>query len=140
MSSTPTRLHNYTNQRRSQRVMLAVNIVVGGDSQGGKMFSEEAVTSVVNAHGALISLAQKVVVGQTITVLNVKSKAELLAEIVDVGDPRGGKAEVGIEFLEPAPRFWRVAFPPDDWSPHSPEAKHRTVSPPVSTLKPHLPK
>jgi hypothetical protein len=120
--------------------MLAVNIVVGGDSQGGKMFSEEAVTSVVNAHGALISLAQKVVVGQTITVLNVKSKTELLAEIVDVGDPRGGKAEVGIEFLEPAPRFWRVAFPPDDWSPRSPEAKQRTVSPPISTLKPHLPK
>ena len=96
MSSTPTHLNKYTNQRRSQRVMLAVNIVVGGDSMGGKMFSEEAVTSVVNAHGALISLAQKVVVGQTITVLSVKSKAELLAEIVDVGDTHGGKAEVGI--------------------------------------------
>ena len=140
MSTTPTRLHKYTNQRRSQRVMLAVNIVVGGDSMGGKMFSEEALTSVVNAHGALILLAEKVVLGQTITVLNVKSKAELLAEIVDVGDTHGGKAEVGIEFLEPAPRFWRVAFPPEDWSPRSPEAKRRAVSSPVTSLKPHLPK
>jgi hypothetical protein len=120
--------------------MLAVNIVVGGDSVGGKMFSEEALTSVVNAHGALILLAEKVALGQTVTVLNVKSKAELLAEIVDIGDTHGGKIEVGIEFLEPAPRFWRVAFPPEDWSTRSPEAKRRTISPPISPLKPHLPK
>jgi hypothetical protein len=42
---------------------------------------------------------------------------------------------VGIEFDEPAPRFWRVAFPPEDWSPHSPEAKRRTVSASVTPLK-----
>jgi hypothetical protein len=26
------------------------------------------------------------------------------------------KAELGIEFLEPQPRFWGIAFPPEDWS------------------------
>jgi len=46
---------------------------------------------------------------------------------------------VGIEFLEPSPRFWRIAFPPEDWSARSPEAKG-FVTPPVSPLKARLPK
>jgi hypothetical protein len=25
--------------------------------------------------------------------------------------------EVGIEFRHPAPGFWRIAFPPIDWTP-----------------------
>jgi hypothetical protein len=140
LSTIPTRLHKYTNQRRSQRVMLSVKILVGGDRLDGKRFSEEAVTSVVNAHGALIFLAEKVKLGQSVTVRNIKSGEELHAEVVDVGAEHEGKFEVGIEFLGAAPRFWRVAFPPEDWSPRSPEAKRRTVSPPVTPLKARLPK
>jgi hypothetical protein len=140
LSTIPTRLQKYTNQRRSQRVMLSVKILVAGDRQDGKRFSEEAGTSVVNAHGALIFLAEKVKLGQCLTVRNIKSNDELQAEVVDVGAEHEGKVEVGIEFLEPAPRFWRVAFPPEDWSTRSPEAKRRTVSPPVTPLKASLPK
>ena len=140
MSTYPTRLHKYTNQRRSQRVMLAVKILVGGDRVDGKKFSEEAETSVVNAHGALIFLGETVKLGQTVSVRNIKSHQELLAEVVDVGAVHEGKFEVGIEFLEPAPRFWRVAFPPEDWSPRSPEAKRRSATPLVTPLKAQLPK
>ena len=120
--------------------MLSVKILVGGDRQDGKRFSEEAVTSVVNAHGALIFLGEKVKLGQSLTVRNVKSNQERQAEVVDIGAEHEGKTEVGIEFIEPAPRFWRVTFPPEDWSPRSPEAKRRTVSPPVTPLKARLPK
>jgi hypothetical protein len=120
--------------------MLSVKILVGGDRLNGKKFSEEAGTSVVNAHGALISLSEQVRIGQLLTIRNVKSNQELQAEVVDVGADIEGKVEVGIEFLEAAPRFWRVAFPPEDWSPRSPEAKRRTVSPPVTPLKARLPK
>lgn len=139
MSTTPTRLHKYTNQRRSQRVMLLVKILVGGERPDGKRFSEEAETSVVNAHGALILLAGQVTLGQSVTVRNVKSNQELQAEIVDVGAVLDGKSEVGIEFLEPSPRFWRIAFPPEDWSPRSPEAKRRTTAP-VTSLRARIPK
>ena len=31
------------------------------------------------------------------------------------------KSEVGVEFLKPAPKFWRISFPPDDWTPKDPE-------------------
>lgn len=140
MSTNPTRLHKYTNQRRSQRVMLSVKILVGGDHLDGKKFSEETVTSVVNAHGALIFLAEPVKLGQSVSVQNIKSHQELRAEVVDVGAVHEGKFEVGIEFLEAAPRFWRVAFPPADWSPRSPEAKRRTATPAVTPLKAQLPK
>jgi len=140
LSTNPTRLHKYTNQRRSQRVMLSVRILVGGDRHDGKKFSEEAETSVVNAHGALIFLAEPVKLGQSLSVQNIKSHQELHAEVVDIGAVFDGRFEVGIEFLEPAPRFWRVAFPPEDWSPRSPEAKRRTATPPITPLKAQLPK
>ena len=140
MSTTPTRLIKYTNQRRSQRVMLSMRIIVGGGRLDGKRFTEETVTSVVNAHGALIFLAEKVAIGQTINVRNIKSNEELQAEVVDVGAAYEGKTEVGIEFIEAAPRFWRVAFPPEDWSPRSPEAKRRTVSLPATAIKAQVPK
>jgi len=133
-------LHKYTNQRRSQRVMLAVRILVGGDRLDGRKFSEEAETSVVNAHGALILLDEKVRLGQTVIVRNIKSNEELHAEVVDIGAVHEHKVEVGIEFLHPAPRFWRIAFPPEDWSPRSPEAKRRTTSPAIPPLKAQLPK
>lgn len=140
MSTTPTRLNKYTNQRRSQRVMLSLKILVGGGRLDGKRFSEETVTSIVNAHGALIFLAENVALGQTLIVRNIKSNEQLQAEVVDIGAAYEGKTEIGIEFIEAAPRFWRVAFPPEDWSPRSPEAKRRSVSPPVSPIKAHLPK
>ena len=140
MSTIPTRLNKSTNPRRSQRVMLAVKILVGGNRPNGAKFSEEAETSVVNVQGALIFLAEKVILGQSLSIRNIKSLQELQAEVVDVGAIHNGNFEVGIEFLEPAPRFWRVAFPPEDWSPRSPEAKRLTVSPQVASLKAQLPK
>jgi hypothetical protein len=139
LSTTPTRLHKYTNQRRSQRVMLSVKILVAGDYANGRRFSEETSTSVVNAHGALILLVERVSHGQLLTIRNLKSGAELQGEVVDVGAVQDGKFEVGIEFLEPSPRFWRVAFPPEDWSPRSPEAKRRTTAP-TPVHKPLQPK
>ena len=120
--------------------MLSVRILISGDRLDGKKFSEEAQTSVVNAHGALIFLAEQVRLGQSLSVRNIKSHQELQAEVVDVGAVHDGNFEVGIEFLEPAPRFWHVAFPPEDWSPRSPEAKRRTVSTRVTPLKTELPK
>jgi hypothetical protein len=139
LSNSQTRLPKYTNQRRSHRVMLSVKILVSGNRLGGKNFSEEAITSVVNAHGALILLSEKVSLGQSLTIRNIKSNEELQSEVVDVGAAVEGKSEVGIEFVEPSPRFWRIAFPPEDWTTRSPEAKRRT-SGPITPIKTPIPK
>jgi hypothetical protein len=84
---------------------------------------EEAQTIIVNAHGALILLAMKVTIGQLLTIVNPKTDDTLTCRVVFVGSSHSGKAEVGIEFMKPAPRFWRMSFPPDDWTPRSPDAK-----------------
>jgi hypothetical protein len=55
-----------------------------------------------------------------------KTEEEQECHVAFLGPVRGGKAEIGLEFTAPRPAFWRVAFPPEDWTPKSPEA--RTVS------------
>lgn len=101
--------------RRSQRVLLRVPIVVMGEAPHGTPFSEETITLIVNAHGALISLAVKVIAGQKLGVVNLSSGEELSCHVVHVGAANNGKSEVGIEFVSPAPFFWRISFPPSDW-------------------------
>jgi len=103
--------------------LLSVHILVKGHRVDGQPFAEETYTVVVNVHGALIFLAENVKASQPVTILNVKSGEEVSCKVVDVGPTHEGKREIGIEFLKPSGRFWRVSFPPEDWSPHSPEAK-----------------
>jgi len=87
------------------------------------MVREQTHTVVVNAHGALIRLELKVREGQTIILQNPETAEEQTCRVIRVksGTLADGKVEVGIEFLRPAPKFWRVAFPPEDWTPRSPE-------------------
>lgn len=90
---------------------------------GSSPVSEDAHTIVVNSHGALILLAMKVTIGQLLTIVNPKTNDEQTCRVVFVGSSHSGKVEVAIEFMKPAPRFWRMSFPPDDWTPRSPDAK-----------------
>lgn len=112
--------------RRSQRVYLSMPVVVYKDGTGPSGSYEETRTLAVNAHGALILLRMPVHLGQLLTLKNAKTQQELVCRVVHVGPYRSGKAEVGIEFEQPAPKFWHIAFPPADWSPRSPEAKSPT--------------
>jgi hypothetical protein len=113
--------------RRSQRILLAVHVVIGGYLPSGAPFAEESITQVVNAHGALILMKQMVTVGDSLRLRNVKTGEEVVCKVVDIGERIDHKCGVGVEFIQPSPRFWRVAFPPDDWSPRSAEAKRFTV-------------
>jgi hypothetical protein len=109
------------NRRRSQRVLLRMPIQVIVRGTENRHVSEDAFTSSVNAHGALIYLSQKVEVGQKIIIKNTVTEEEQFVRVVRRNSAPEGKFEVAIEFLRPAPKFWRIAFPPDDWAPHTPE-------------------
>jgi len=111
------------NQRRSQRILLAIPVIVSGKRGGTTSFSERAKTIVVNAHGALIQLHENVVLQQRLRVRNVATNEETTCTVTDINPGNYDVPEVGVEFLEPSPRFWRVSFPPADWNPHSPEVK-----------------
>lgn len=77
----------------------------------------------------MMLLAERISLGQLLTIRNLQANQEIECEIVAVGPAQAGRSEIGIEFLTPAPFFWRIAFPPENWSPRSPEAKHITIAP-----------
>jgi len=112
--------------RRSQRVCLRLPIMVLREGPGNNVASEETQTLIVNAHGALIQLALTVEVGQLLGIKNLQTMEQLVCRVVHLGAEQLGKREVGIEYETPSPRFWRVTFPPADWTPRSPEAKAPT--------------
>lgn len=97
------------------RVLLSVPIKVTGTGRDGKKFEEETRTMVVNAHGALITLGAPVKSEQKVQVTHLGVEKTVDCKVVFVGNPQGGKAQVGIEFVKPSPAFWQIDFPPEDW-------------------------
>jgi hypothetical protein len=123
MSTGTIRTNKNLNTRRSQRLMLKMAVIVAGQKANGTNFAEQTTTAIVNAHGALVLLKETVHGGQLLRIRNVKTGDEQACKVIEVGGQADGKTEVGIEFLEPAPRFWRIAFPPEDWNVRNAEAK-----------------
>jgi hypothetical protein len=107
----------FADNRRTQRVIVRIPILVRNQVQGEPALTEDTFTLVVNAHGALISLAMKVRPGQKLVLRNWATATEQDCRVVHVKDNPFGKNEVGISFLLPNPHFWKVDFPPPDWSP-----------------------
>lgn len=97
------------------RVLLSVPVTLSGRT-ADKDFTEETRTLVVNAHGALISLAASVAAAQTVTMSNKATQHSQECRIVYVGSVQAGKSQMGVEFVEPSPGFWQIDFPPNDWS------------------------
>jgi len=104
------------NARRSPRVAIDMPVEVVGRSVNGKGFRQETRTTAVNAHGAHLILATATEIELSIILKNKKTSAEVECRVVYQKRMEGGKAELGIEFVDPQPRFWGIAFPPEDWS------------------------
>ena len=97
------------------RVLLSVPIHVNGKDREEQEFQEVTRTLVVNAHGALISLAAHVSPGQQITISNKSTRKSLECRVVHLGNATAGKVQTGVEFVMACPSFWQIDFPPDDW-------------------------
>ena len=106
----------YPVARRSLRVTIDMPVEVVGQSVNGKAFRQETRTTAVNAHGAQLILATTVEMQPSILLRNTKTGAEVQCRVVYQKRIESEKAELGVEFVEPQPRFWGIAFPPGDWS------------------------
>jgi hypothetical protein len=106
----------WSRMRRSQRIELTVPVVVHRRPREGPQFSERAQTLVVNAHGALMALAEKVTLKQKLLVQNIDSGEQKECRVVYVKKEMTGPTKVAVEFNMPAPAFWRIAYPPADWT------------------------
>jgi len=116
MKAPTTQADGASERRRSPRVNIAMPVLVRG-KKGAQSFEEEALTISVSAHGCMVRLANSVARGQEIAVVNKKTAEELPCTVTYLGQKDSGKVEVGVEFAEASPLFWRIAFPPEDWDP-----------------------
>jgi len=103
-------------KRRSQRIELTVPVVVHRPPEEGPQFYEKAQTLVVNAHGALMALAEKVRPTQRLLMQNIDSGELKECRVVHVEKELTGPTKVAVEFTRPAPSFWHIAYPPADWT------------------------
>jgi PilZ domain len=110
------------NRRRSQRVLMKIPVRVSGQTNGTSFF-EDTHTLAVSAHGASLVVARQVSRGERLALLNLATKETLECVVAHIGSFPGEPPQVGVEFMLPNPTFWRVAFPPKDWTPRHPDAK-----------------
>jgi len=104
-------------RRRSERVFLQIGIFVQGVSSDGHAFREKTKTLAVNAHGALIHLAQDIRANEQVTLTHAVTSEQQACRVVYTKPMTGNIRAVGVEFLKPAPKFWGIDFPPADWKP-----------------------
>ena len=113
------------NRRRSQRVLMKIPVRVSFHAGAVSLSEEETHTLAVSAHGALIAVSASLYRGQRLTLSNVQTKGSLECVVAHIDHFPGEQIKLGVEFLLPNPTFWRVAFPPKDWTPRHPHAKSR---------------
>src|SRR5277367_2327362 len=129
--ASPTGRTTYPEIRRTQRVHIAIPILVRGTS-GTQKFEEAGRTTTVNAHGCLISLTTRLIRAQQVSLIHPKTAEELPCKVVFISERVQDRADVGLEFMEPSPLFWRIAFPPEDWG--SSSERKRTTGPVAGKL------
>jgi hypothetical protein len=113
-------------RRRSQRVLMQVGVMVHGTDVQGRKFEEETETLSVNAHGALVLVGARLAAGAKVVLRHNRTQEEQECVVVFLGPLRGSKTEIGLDFSSPRPAFWRVIFPPEDWTPKHPDARTLT--------------
>ena len=111
-----TSTKRWLRERRSQRIQLKIPVVVYRAPGEGPQFYENAQTLVVSAHGALLALTDMVATRQRLLLQNAHSGQHLECHVVSVKEELSGPPKVAVEFTRPSPAFWRIAFPPGDWT------------------------
>ena len=96
---------------------------VSAQADASSSFEEQTHTLAVSAHGALLAIAAPVYRGQRFTLSNVQTEAAIECVVAHISRIPGEQIQVGVEFMLPNPTFWRVVFPPKDWTPRHPDAK-----------------
>jgi hypothetical protein len=104
-------------RQRTTRLHFAIPVFIYGNEASGAPFQDITQTVAINANGCLVELTTPVAKDQALWLTNTKTNEEIPCTVVTIGNPVNGKTPVGLKFSQPSPRFWGLAFPPDDWDP-----------------------
>jgi len=98
--------------RRSKRVALHVPVLVYEPGVDHKFIVDDTFAVMVNQHGAMIAIGWDVRSGQKLLVINKRTKESKECRVAYIGPHQADKRCVGVEFLQAAPEFWGIVFPP----------------------------
>ncbi|HUJ29934.1 MAG TPA: hypothetical protein VLY23_01540 [Candidatus Acidoferrum sp.] len=103
-------------RRRTHRVQIAIPVIIKGQV-GSKAIEEHTKTVVVNLNGCLVRMKASVAKNSQLKMTNAATEEETAVRVSYIGRSEGGLTEIGLGFVEPSPRFWRISFPPDQLNP-----------------------
>jgi hypothetical protein len=101
----------YRERRRTLRVAMALPVIVHGENEMGEKFCARSTTHSVNQQGALLTLEEEVVPGQSLLLVNENTSRSAETRVAHVRRDRDGKRVVGVEFVNPDANFWKMTFP-----------------------------
>ncbi len=102
-----------SDRRRSQRVLLVVQLEISWVSKDGIRVKEHAETEVVSQHGGMLKMGTKLPVGAQIEISRTALGKSMKAKVVGTSNPgQDGMARVAIELAAPSDNFWGINFPP----------------------------
>jgi hypothetical protein len=93
-------------QRRAQRLPIYLPVHVYGKLDGVP-FSEKTETINVSACGGLVPISAGVVRAQKLILTNLQTDQDLACRVARLIRSERGQVLAGLEFLQPAPGFWR---------------------------------
>ena len=107
--------------RRSERVrveMLVDVCVCSDDDDDQEPVLTRGKTIDVSAHGAMLDVSMPLDIGQTLRLVNVRTKREIECHVLRFAKryPEGG-GQIGVEFAGVSRHFWGISSPPADWDP-----------------------
>ena len=100
--------------RRSTRLPIVLPVTLSGIDNNGQAFKENTWTMGINKHGAKLSTAYRLAVGDQVMVGNTVLGHYAQARVTRVIE-KGRAFEIGVELTEPQD-VWGPKFPPADWT------------------------
>lgn len=101
-----------SNQRRSSRLPLKVSILIIGNDDEGRVFSERTHTVVVSLHGAGIVSRHCLVAEQELILRAQNPEREAEVRVVGEIGQQGNLHTYGVAFTDDRIDFWHIEFPP----------------------------
>lgn len=103
-------------RRRTQRVLLRVKANVHVALQG-KQVTFDVFTLSVNTQGAVVVMKQGLPPETRLVLEHGSTRERVACKVIRAAKETAEGFHVPLEFDSPAPDFWKITFPPEDWRP-----------------------
>jgi hypothetical protein len=103
------------NRRRTERVVMPIDVSVSGYNSEGVRFTERTTTIEISGFGCLVTLQAPVGRGKRVALTNLQTKKTVEC-LIAYHESSGAVMKVGLAFITLNQPFWPVEFEAVDWS------------------------